>query len=387
MKLFTVEYIWIDGEHKTKSLTKIIPSSNIPKLEDIKKLKIDGTKCKLTDEDSSVVILDPKFICNDPFKEDGVLVMCDTYKDEYNRWGNNFRFVVKSLLDEKDDSEPFCKFDQEFYIVDPTTNRPIGFPSSGCPQPEDIYYCGVGFEGNFGRNFIDDFLRKSIDVGLMITGINQSETPGQWVMEVGPIDLIQSADQLWILRYILQKLGEEYSYIISFDPKIVPGYWHCSGLVPHFSTVKTRGDNKKETLDKFVKKLEESHDMMLQFYGSGNEYRIDNLEEFTCGDSESNSVTVSDTFISDHRPSSNADPYLVAAMLFQTCCLDDEEENTTPVEDDSSPVEDDTEEEPVYKDEDGSILVDKEDKSQSRDVIYTDDGETVLLKHNIDEKE
>ena len=40
-----------------------------------------------------------------------------------------------------------------------------------------------------------------------------------------------------------------------------------------------------------------------------------------------------------------------------------------------------------YKDEDGSILVDKEDKSQSRDVIYTDDGETVLLKHNIDEKE
>jgi glutamine synthetase len=46
---------------------------------------------------------------------------------------------------------------------------------------------------------------------------------------VGPCEGISGADQLWISRYILKRVGEQFGVIVSFDPKPIPGDWNGSG--------------------------------------------------------------------------------------------------------------------------------------------------------------
>ena len=34
--------------------------------------------------------------------------------------------------------------EQEYFLIDPETNLPLGFPAGGYPAPQGPYYCGVG---------------------------------------------------------------------------------------------------------------------------------------------------------------------------------------------------------------------------------------------------
>lgn len=44
--------------------------------------------------------------------------------------------------------------------------------------------------------------------------------PGQWEYQVGPCLGIESGDQMWVSRYILSRVCEDFSVIVSFDPKV-----------------------------------------------------------------------------------------------------------------------------------------------------------------------
>ena len=36
-------------------------------------------------------------------------------------------------------------------------------------------------------------------------------------------------DHLWVSRWILQRVAEEFNVVISFDPKPIPGDWNGAG--------------------------------------------------------------------------------------------------------------------------------------------------------------
>lgn len=47
--------------------------------------------------------------------------------------------------------------------------------------------------------------------------------------QVGPSLGMKAADDLWISRYILWRIAEEFGVVVTFDPKPMEGSWNGAG--------------------------------------------------------------------------------------------------------------------------------------------------------------
>ena len=48
---------------------------------------------------------------------------------------------------------------------------------------------------------------------------------------MGPCTGIDSGDQLWLARYILSRVAEDFETVVSYEPKPVKGDWNGAGAV------------------------------------------------------------------------------------------------------------------------------------------------------------
>lgn len=321
-----VEYIWIDGNNKLRSKTRIVPDNTVQFPE----WDYDGSSTNQATTTNSEVILRPCSVYHDPFRVNGVLVLCSTYTSDGDPLANNHRDWANDLFNSAHEEEPWYGIEQEYFLMDTHTNMPIGFPADTQGQ----YYCSVGSKNAFGRQIAEKHMLDCIYAGLTISGINAEVAPGQWEYQIGPCVGIDAADQLWIARYILERITENCGVYVSLDPKPLQN-WNGSGCHTNFSTKSMRSVNGLGEIYRAINKLNVLHKDHMNVYGDDNEKRLTGTHETARFDTFSYGIATRNTsirinnktrkdacgYFEDRRPSANMNPYLVTGKIFETVCI------------------------------------------------------------------
>ncbi|CAG7882733.1 hypothetical protein BRARA_C03667 [Brassica rapa] len=337
-KQIIAEYIWIGGsgmDIRSKARTLPGPVSDPSKLP---KWNYDGSSTGQASGDNSEVILYPQAIFRDPFRRgDNILVMCDAYTPAGDPIPTNKRHKAAKIFSHPNVAKevPWYGIEQEYTLMQKGVNWPIGWPIGGFPGPQGPYYCGVGAGKAIGRDIVDAHYKACLYAGIGISGVNGEVMPGQWEFQVGPVEGISSGDQVWVARYLLERITEISGVNVSFDPKPVPGDWNGAGAHCNYSTKTMRNDGGLAVIKKAIEKLQVKHKEHIAAYGEGNERRLTGKHEtadintFSWGVANRGaSVRVGrDTekegkgYFEDRRPASNMDPYVVTSMIAETTIL------------------------------------------------------------------
>ena len=173
-----------------------------------------------------------------------------------------------------------------------------------------------------------------IDAGLEVSGINAEVMPGQWEYQIGPLGPLDVADQLWLSRWLLYRISEDYGVSATLHPKPVQGDWNGAGAHANFSTKAMRSDGGIKVIEAACEALGKYHDKHIAVYGAHNEERLTGLHE-TCSIHEfrygvsdrgasiripMNTANDGKGYLEDRRPAGNMDPYRVCAALIETTC-------------------------------------------------------------------
>jgi len=335
MKTF-VEYVWIDGNDGLRSKTRVM-DKEITNLNELPIWNFDGSSTNQAPGEDSEVLIHPCALFNDPMrKHHHKMVLCETTNPVNVPLKNSYRRWAKSIFDSAPEKEPWFGLEQEYFLLNRITHKPLGYDGA---VKQGQYYCSVGAENAFGRVIVEEHLEACVNAGIQISGVNAEVAPGQWEFQIGPCLGIEQGDHLWMARFLLYRIAENHGVTVTMNPKPLEGDWNGSGCHANYSTKEMReGTDTKTGLDfiyEVIDKLSKKHLDHMMVYGKDNEKRLSGLHETSRYNDFSsnianrgcsirignNTYTEKKGYFEDRRPSSNCDPYLVSAKLFETTLL------------------------------------------------------------------
>ena len=326
-----LEYIWLDGFKPTQSLrsTTRIERDFSGKIEDCPMWSFDGSSTQQAEGNDSDCLLKPVAIFPDPDRSNGYLVMTEVLNADGTPHESNGRATI-----DDDDNDFWFGFEQEYFLNDPTTNLPLGFPENGYPSPQGQYYCSVGAKNAFGRDIVEDHLDQCLEAGINVEGINAEVATGQWEYQVFAKGAKNAGDQVWVARYLAERNAEKWGVSIDLHPKPIKGDWNGSGMHANFSNEVMRTKGGEELFNKICEAFDGKNiKKHMDVYGAHNEERLTGLHEtqsidkFSYGVSDRGASiripigTVEDGWVGrleDRRPASNGDPYKIASVIVST---------------------------------------------------------------------
>jgi len=326
------EYVWIDGSNGLRSKCKTLKKP-VQSLKDLPEWNFDGSSTGQAPGDNSDVYLRPVSYYPDPFRlGDNILVMCETWMSDGKPNAFNYRHDAAILMEAHKDEEYWFGLEQEYTLLG-FDGWPYGRPKNGFPAPQGPYYCGVGTGKVMCRDIVEAHYKACLYAGIQISGTNAEVMPAQWEFQVGPCEGIKLGDQLWMARFLLHRIAEEFGAKVTFAPKPIPGDWNGAGLHSNVSTKATREEGGIKAIEEAMEKLSKRHKEHMLVYGEDNNLRMTGAHEtasydkFTWGVANRGASVrvnraVSDEgkgYYEDRRPASNADPYQITGIIVETC--------------------------------------------------------------------
>jgi glutamine synthetase len=173
-----------------------------------------------------------------------------------------------------------------------------------------------------------------MEAGLNISGTNAEVMPGQWEFQIGPVGAPNIGDEIWIARWLLYRIAEDYNISATLTPKPVKGDWNGAGMHTNFSTKQMREDGGYPAVIAGCEALEKNAEFHVQNYGDGIEDRLtgdhetQKFDAFSYGVSDRGaSIRIpwqvekdQKGYLEDRRPNANADPYVIATVMIDTIC-------------------------------------------------------------------
>lgn len=348
-----LEYIWLDGSkpQQIRSKTKIASEINSMNSADYPVWSFDGSstlqaqagKGKNTD-----CLLRPVFVTYDPFRKGtNKLVFCEVLNPDGSTHETNNRRALAKKVNELGVSSgdklelPWFGWEQEYTLTHKPMipfgsgeGIPLGFTldSNKSPRPQGDYYCGIGSDNVVGRDIVEEHMNMCMEIGLDISGINAEVLLGQWEYQIGPVTALEGSDQLWVSRYLLQRVAEKYNVKVSLHPKPLKGDWNGTGCHVNFSTKEMREEGGLDIIKETMVKLEKFQKEHIDVYGLHNDQRLtgahetSSINEFSYGFSTrdtsiripAQAIVEGKGYFEDRRPASNCDPYQVSLRMLQT---------------------------------------------------------------------
>jgi glutamine synthetase len=332
MAKYKLEYLWLDGYKPVPNLrgkTLIKEFDNFPTLDQLPLWGFDGSSTQQAEGRSSDCVLKPVAVYFDSTRKNGALVMCEVMMpDGVTPHATNARATIL------DDPGAWFGFEQEYFFY--KNGRPLGFPEHGYPAPQGPYYTGVGFKnvGDQARQMVEEHLDICLDAGINHEGINAEVAKGQWEFQIFGKGSKKAADEMWVARYILQRLGEKYGVDIEYHCKPLGNTdWNGSGMHANFSTTYLRETGGKAYFEALMAAFDDAKLEHIAVYGPDNHMRLTGLHEtqaidkFSYGLADRGaSIRMPHSFVKndykgyleDRRPNSQGDPYQIASRILET---------------------------------------------------------------------
>ena len=257
MTKYKLEYIWLDGYTPTPNLrgkTQIKEFASFPTLEQLPLWGFDGSSTMQAEGRSSDCVLKPVAVYPDGARTNGVLVMCEVMMpDGVTPHATNKRATIL------DDEGAWFGFEQEYFMY--KDGRPLGFPTAGYPAPQGPYYTGVGYSnvGAVAREIVEKHLDLCLAAGINHEGINAEVAKGQWEFQIFGKGSKKAADEMWMARYLLQRLTETYGIDIEYHCKPLGDTdWNGSGMHANFSTTFLRETGGKAYFEALMAAFEKN---------------------------------------------------------------------------------------------------------------------------------
>jgi len=263
-----IEYIWLDFKGNTRSKIRVIHFKTTPTLENIPKWSYDGSSTGQRETRNSEVILIPIKMWYK--NEKHIYVICKGEDNNNNSVLGYWQTYAENQFKKIPNKKPWFGVEQEFFILD-KHGKCLTHESKG------NHYCGVGHSHPIERKIMDDFLHEVIHLGIHISGINQEVAPGQWEYQIGPVEGIDAAHELFICKYLINKIAEGYGCCICFDAKLSEKQ-NGSGCHVNISTVDTR--ENVDAIFVITEKMKDDHLKFIDHYcGNNVEKRLTGTHE------------------------------------------------------------------------------------------------------------
>lgn len=332
-------YVWIDGSGinlrcKDRVLDCVPYSAEAAPL-----WGFDGSSTGLATTTNSDTRLRPVGVYRDPFRADPhVLVLSEVFKaDTLEPVSTNFRTYCNNLVETHKAEEPWFGLEQEYTMLD-VDGWGLGWPKGGgYPTTKYQYsYCGVGAKYMAGRDIVEAHERACLYAGCDFEGTNAEVTHASWEWQVGATVGIKAPDDLWMTRFIMNRLAEDYGVDITYHPKPFGMLHPGIGMHHNFSCVKMRSEGGYDFILECIKRLEKTHMKHMKHYSNeiwSNKMRLSGKFETAPFDKFSWGVANRGTsirlqretklkgkgYLEDRRPAGDCDPYHVCGLLLETC--------------------------------------------------------------------